>query len=59
MKKILHHTFRICMILGVYIERVCDVTHYVHPEYNDGQSKNLGKKTYTLTPSYLIKHLGC
>ena len=54
----MHHTFRICMILGVYIERVCDVTHYVHPEYNYGQSKNLGKKTYTLTPSYLIKQSG-
>ena len=49
------HSF---MLLDVYRESVCDVTQYVNPEYDYGQSNSLRKKTYTRTPSYLIKHSG-
>ena len=50
-KKILHHTARVFMILGVYIEGVCDVTHFLHPEYDYSQSESLHNITYTLTLS--------
>ena len=42
----MHRTTSVFMCLCVYIDRVCDVKHYLHPEYTYGQSHSLHVKTY-------------
>ena len=54
----MHHTAHVFMFLDVYIDSVFDLTQYVQPEYDYGQSNTSRKKTYTLTPQLSDQALG-
>ena len=48
--KPLHQMNQVFMCMGIYIERVCDLTQYVHPEYAFGQSHSFWNKNKPSPP---------